>query len=269
MKNFLTTVNLACGLAACFISCSLAVAATNKPAFSPLNLPYPRDPKALQVLGLSVSQMGGLDQIRSIRSWEASGAESSPGDASANTVQWLISAGEMRRESTGGSQTTVFTTGQGHPAVQNSAGTRVLPPHVVRATFVPTLVAKYLEQRIDDKNYSLEYLGTDSAGEVMVRTVSHASLVDLAVTSQTWYFDSATNLPLRVSFRLPDLKDPNKFGVATVSLTDYRSVDGVSVPFSHSLSLGTSVFKTTQLNAVQLNPAISDAEFAPLPGANQ
>lgn len=228
--------------------------------------PYPRNNQAIQILQNSVSGLGGLALIRSIHSWTIDSTHSSPTQTNPTTVQWKIAGEEVREEASSANDTSVLTSGHGQPAFQNASGTHPLHTHVLHAMFHPELVAKYIQERIDDQRYSVEYLGTDSAGEAMVRTIFHATLMDQAVTSQMWYFDKVSGLPAKVEYRLPDMTDPNKYAVATVSLGDYRAVNGVSIPFGATVALGNAIFKTIQLNDVHLNTSFSPDEFAPLQG---
>jgi hypothetical protein len=137
-------------------------------------------------------------------------------------------------------------------------------PHVTHALFVPLLVPKYLQRCIDDNNYSLEYLGADNSGNSMVRIISHETMIDEAVTSQTWYFDSSSELPVKVVYRIPDAHIASRYGLATAALDDYRPVEGISLPFAATVSLGAQVLRTIHLKEVQINTPVSDNEFAPL-----
>jgi hypothetical protein len=48
---------------------------------------------------------------------------------------------------------------------------------------------------------------------------------------QSWFFDAATNLPLRVEFRLPAEVGSSMSPTGIIDVADYHSVSGIMYPF--------------------------------------
>jgi hypothetical protein len=147
----------------------------------------------------------------------------------------------------------------------------MVPPPVARAWFVPALVGSVLLKELQDTNYSLEYGGASTIGAeavVIVKTSSQATFDDSFVTPQTWYLDSATNLPIRVQYRLPDKHHPRRFLVSTIDLGNFQPVSGVMYPFQATESTSGQQTGLITVATIQPNANITAATFdSPAGGA--
>lgn len=256
-----------------FIPCVLFSAILNAqvaqwppaPPFSNQMRPTIRDPHAASVVQAALTAMGGSTVIGQAQSWQVQGQMRGTQNANRNgAINWEMAGSEFRMGSTINGTTTYMLTGHGKPSSVASGAATPLPSHVVRALFIPALVAPVLLREFQDQNYSLESGGTTMLGSEpveVVRTSCRTGQMEALVTPQTWYFDAATSLPARIEFRMPAAAGPRLYISAAADFSDYRNIAGSLYPFhitSSRLGKQTNVITVQSLNP---NAAIPASEF--------
>jgi hypothetical protein len=232
--------------------------------------PFFRDPQAIALIQNTIDKMGGTDRVRSITSWTVTGTQSLPSTGKTGPARWEFAGDEIRQDVVMDGQSSTLTSGHGRPAIQNPGGIHAVHLHVLHAMFHPGLITKDLQRALDDPHYSLEYLGLDESGaQTMVRTTSHAAVVDLFVTPRVWYIDNSTGLPTKMTYRMPDANNPANYGRATAILGNYQTINGMLIPLSVGTYMGNKQLESIQIDNVAIDASISDSDFAPLLGARQ
>ena len=94
---------------------------------------------------------------------------------------------------------------------------------------------------------------------------------------QDWYLDSATGLPARVEYRVPDERDAARYTTLILSYSDYRQIQGALFPWLLQMKVkpismpganleigGATTYRVTTLTT----DGVSDSEFD-LPGGDE
>ena len=110
-----------------------------------------------------------------------------------------------------------------------------------------------------DGTKTVVYKGKDTAGNVPV-DVLHVK--GAAGEEMTLYVDAVTHLVTKVSSPITAPAGKTEVGV---EFSDYRSVNGVKMPFRVVSSFGTTKVGVTHMSQVEINRAMDDTLF--LPGA--
>jgi len=102
-------------------------------------------------------------------------------------------------------------------------------------------------------------LGTQTV--TVVKTVSQSTRDDTRVTPQTWYFDGASNLPVRIEYRLTDQTIQSRFLPIALNLSSYQAVSGVLYPDNVVVWINGAQIEVLHLVSVQTNASISSSIF--------
>jgi hypothetical protein len=218
----------------------------------------------------ALTAMGG-PAIAAIRDATVQAQSDAASDAQAisGTMTWKMSGAEYRIDGPGPNGTASVMTGHGKPAMINGP-TKALPIYVTQALFVPVAIASVLAQELENPKMSLRFKDTEMLGTeslTVVTTALEMDYPDNVVTPQTWYFDIATGLPVRVEFRSPDTRQPTNFIPSAVELSNYKAVSGVAYPFTviSTVDGRTQVVFTVQ--SVVVNSGIAPNQFDSMGGA--
>ena len=225
-----------------------------------------KDAAALTNIQKAIDAMGGdlgLAQIKdSIIVGSMNAAKGSK--VKPSTFTWKTLGTEFRYETTRASSTNIFVSGYGKPALSTNGTVSAVFAHEALCSPVFQLPALVLSIRATDPNFSVidkgrvVLLGKDAA----VAQNSSALTSDLAaITQQTWYFDAATGLPLRVEYRIPEAANILAWTNAALDFTDFKQIDILWVPFTLSYSeegVPVQVFSFTSAN---FNVGLDPAEF--------
>lgn len=110
-------------------------------------------------------------------------------------------------------------------------------------------------------------IGTISA--LHVHLSDNADSISQSVTSQDWYFDPATGLPVRWQFPVPDTFNAgHSIGMGEIDFSNYQQVNGLLLPGSTTYSQDGKPETVTTINSVQFNVPITTLLFDLPPGAN-
>ena len=81
------------------------------------------------------------------------------------------------------------------------------------------------------------------------------------ITTQTWYVDENSGLPLRVDYRLPELNSINAWVDLAAEFSDYRPVAGLLVPFTIRCTETGAVPRTVTITSIDFNVGVDPTEF--------
>jgi hypothetical protein len=169
------------------------------------------DPQAVAVVQAAITALGGAVAIGQAQSWTFQGRMF--GAFGNENVSYAISTDA----DTG---TLVFPDGTTKPAPKP------------QSYFLPALAASILLRQFQDPAFTMRSGGTttmDSKPVTIVIFDFQAGTVQFP--AQVWVFD-ASNLPVRVDFRLPTEIGAKRSIHGTVLLSDFHLVSGVLYPFT-------------------------------------
>ena len=205
-------------------------------------VPHPiRDADAVKVVQASINAMGGAPAIGQAQNCiiRAYVQQSSEPNKPNDTVVWTISGSEFRSDLSTTQGIETMATGHGKPFHSAQGRTLNLPAHVTRALFPAPAVAQVLLRALQDNTRSLEYRGTSTIESVpvnVVGTASQASRLDASITQQTWYFDNATGLPVRVEYSVPGAQILTRSAKSALNFSNFQAMSGVLYP-AHTIKM--------------------------------
>ncbi len=232
-----------------------------------------RDPNAIAVLQSAVAAMGGPAAVNAIQDCTASGtiAAALPTGNVSGTFSWKWSGGQFNMSTNLSDHSEVLVTGHGNAADQVNGTVEPLLSYVTDAELLPHLAAVLLEQALTNANYSITFqVQASSAGSSVSKIViAYApDPVTAALTQQTWFISTTTNLPVHVEYRLPGRHDPTDLTPAAVDLANYQVVSGVAVPTQITFSVNGQVQSVATISSVAFNTGLPASMFD-LPGGAQ
>ena len=222
-----------------------------------------QDPQAIAVLQHAVSALGGQIAIGLVLDSVTKGTLTRPAGiiGAAGDFTWETSGDEFRYEHAG---SPVLVSGHGRPALVSSGKAANLLGHVIVANFTMHLPAMVLWKRLQDPSYSMIVLAD---GEVngrpvaRVRLKSESDALTRELTSQLWFFDKISGLPLRVEYRLADVHNASKQSIGAVEFSGFRAVSGVLVPFGITRYVDGRQMASITLTSVAFNQGVAATDF--------
>jgi hypothetical protein len=173
------------------------------------------DPQAVAVVQAAITALGGAVAISQAQSWTFHAQMTGP--ITNDNVNYTI-------------------TTQMPPAQQVTTrrGTIKRIP-MVQSYFVPALIGKVLVKELQDAEFSISYMGSVTVNSkpcaAVAFSVSSVPVTPPTDADQIWCFDSSTNLPVQVEFRLPAELGASMSPTGVVYFADYRFVSGVMYPY--------------------------------------
>jgi hypothetical protein len=223
-----------------------------------------RDPQAVALVQAAVNAMGGPNAAQGIRTVVASGGT----DTAFHSFLWKddFSGGrhEFRRELTDGTNTRLLVSGHGTPAAAFDNKARKLRKHVAYAIWPLHLPIVMLYDVLQNTNYSLTLgpqavIGNHTCFQLLAKDESGP--VEAALSVQQWYIDATTGIPVRLQHRVADAMAVESYETAKVDYSDFRSVNGVLIPFQLVTSQSGKKTGTVTLTSVVVNSPISSSDF--------
>ena len=187
----------------------IAVPSWGKQATQSATTPQPAsDPQAVAVVQAAITALGGATTISQAQSWTFQAQMQGP-HANGNLSY---------------SMSTDTDTGQ----IVRADGT-TKPAPAIHSHFLPALVGAILVKESQDPEFSIQNSGPSTVDSNPVNVIVFATGPQ-NFPAQIWYFN-ATNLPVRVNFRLPAEIGARSSFPFVVALSDYQPVSGVLYPF--------------------------------------
>jgi len=219
----------------------LSILLFSAPLLAQTTISAQRDPQAAMIVQAALTALGGAATISQAQSW---------------AIQAQAAGLEVATKS----ETFNLSPGTGTQVVLPNGKAATKPPRAYSSSLFPILIAPLLLKESKDKNYTLRYGGQTTVGSEPVAVVSFVLPRILLSTAQTWYFDTTTNLPAQIDFRLPVQIGQVKSVRGVVALSDYRSVSGILYPFSIiTTTPGRPLAETIKLQSISPSTAVQTA----------
>jgi hypothetical protein len=236
-----------------------------------------RDPQALAAVQKAVAALGGsaLSQIHDASVQGAIQILPASTNQSLSVVwedAWGNGTPSFRRESHIGGSVSVLVSGSGQPVDSQDGFITKVPQHVAFSCAAVHLPGILLAAQLNNANYASKFLGTTAINGVSAIHVQSSLSTDLettAVSSQDWYFDSNTGLPLRVDYRVVNSGDPLNPGTVSMQFANFQLVSSILVPFRLTETGLAGEQDIVTITSVILNSGLSPNEFLPATGAAQ
>jgi hypothetical protein len=225
-----------------------------------------RDPRAIAVVQEAVMALGGFTAVGQIMDATVTGTilPANRSNLTAGMFRWEDAPPEFRYTLQTAAETRVFASGHGRPAYINKGVVHSLMPHMASASMPFHLPALVLAKWVNNPDASIQLASSGAlAGTAAVHV--HISLntdsVSSEVTSEDWYIDPATGLPLRVEYRLPDNRRPEDFSVEAEEFSNFQVVNGVHIPWQITIYRDGVLQGVGTVNSAVFNTGLSSSEF--------
>ena len=233
-----------------------------------------RDSTAVLTVERSIAAMGGVISATQIASvvvlgvvQPAQGSEYRPAE-----FVWKSTATEFRNELRRGDYTQVFMSAHGRPAILEGDRVHRLNSHVATASDAFHIPIWLLTRKVSDPAFAFSRSGVASvSGAPAERVTIRLGTIpaEVKATSQEWFFDVTSGLPLRVEFWVPENLDANKGETSAFEFADFRDVSGVMVPFRITIYRQGSPFAVALVSSISFNVPIDPSDFDPPAGGIQ
>lgn len=240
--------------------------------------PTQRDPAALATLTQAITAMGALASAAQITTVQASGSigpatgSGYPGGTFTWTTQVTNTGFEFLNQLVqANGDTSGFTSGHGSPTMSLNGSVQSLFPHMALAfapVHVPFLI---LGSALSNSAYTVTAaapLQIGSVAAIHVHVSNDADGITQALTTQEWYFDPNTGLPLRVESRVPDSLNAMHWQRGTRDFANYQTTSGFLLPLQITNSVNGRQVSVATITSVQFNVAVNASEFDRAKGAN-
>jgi hypothetical protein len=236
--------------------------------------PLLRDPAAVQQISRGLVALGGAQNVGRMDSCVEEATRTS-GDHSSSVKRFNV-GDDYRYEVTLDGNPTVKTSRhtyhkETHPSAGSPTRETVLVKQNMRKGIpsipsampvVPHLAPAVLLRRMLDSKTGLELI---PAPELPPGTfgilMKKASPVTKQIEEQRWYFDSATNLPVSVSYWLPTATNLRNHIVMQVKLEDFGTVGEFTVPRRVTTSMGSMTLGVESVSSLRCQQTLSSDLF--------
>lgn len=167
------------------------------------------DPQGVAIVQTAITALGGATAIGEAQSWTFQAQMQGP--HANGTVSYLISTNADTGSFLGANGTTK-------------------PAAAIHSHLVPALAGAILLNESKNPQFTILNGGTSTLDSQPVSVVTFA-IGPQNIPAQVWYFNPA-GLPVLIDFRLPAVIGARLSFPFVVALSDYKSVAGVSYPFS-------------------------------------
>ena len=218
--------------------------------------PAVSNPEGKSLAAKVANAMGGLPKLKSIKSLRVNIAESDSG-GSPSPVDVLLAFPDSMRvdmEIPQGKLTIVASPQAAFMSVAGM-GSRSMPPaqkNEMLSQLHHDLV--YVAQHVDDPTFTFTAAGTEKIGDV------EAAILDIggAIPWLRWYVDPKSGHILREKYK--GMGQSGSFDGET-ELADWRSADGLTVPFKHENKQNGQQTSTAEFKTIEINAAVDPKMF--------
>jgi hypothetical protein len=228
-----------------------------------------KDAKALVVVERALAALGGHSVAAQFSTAELTGSITPNGSSEQKAFRWkdqvVGHSYSSRKETQSGQKTNVFVNaGDGDTGIFVPGGKqKKLYSHVGISGAVPLhLPAVALLLALSSPEHSISVIDPAQTGSpIHVRIKTEASVEKRFLSTQDWYFDPTTGLPIRVSYRLANSLNALDSIEAICDYSQFRSFGGMAVPTSMTaFERGQEVAQIT-VTSVTFGVAVSASEF--------
>ena len=230
-----------------------------------------RDAQAIATVQSAIAALGGTQNIAAIQDSMIQGTQQDTTNPQVAplTFTWQQSGAEFRDFIQATDHTHIEVSGHGYPAQQLAGQWVPVPYHVARANLPFELPALVLYQELTIPTYTLQYIGVATIGgksAIHLHTSDDTDPVGTLVTSQEWYFDPVSFIPIRVEYRVPYPRNAYQWTPLSVDYRNYQTQNGVAIPFELDINPSFGIVVAT-VNSVTFNSGLSASLFDPPGGA--
>lgn len=232
-----------------------------------------RDPQAVALVQQSLAAMGGTAAVAQVQNSVVSGTsvDQAIGSTMPQSFTWTYAGKEFRNEDDTTNGSHILVSNGGNPQDFHDGAWAGSLPILTRTNLPYHIPAIVLVYEINNPGYAFAFLGTtplNGINTIHVQIRDDSDLTGHLFTPQDWYFDPATNLPLRVEYLLPVSQNPSECLPATLDFSAFKSVSGILVPFQLTFAEG-SVASVATVSSAAFNSTVNSAGFAPTSGSVQ
>lgn len=240
--------------------------------------PTKRDPAALGVLTQAITAMKGQGSAAQITTLQTTGSISPAGGSGypGGTFSWtmeLTSTGyEFRNQLTQSDGTvSLFVSGFGSPKISLNGSVAPISRHMALASAPAHVGFLVLARALGSSSYTVAAaapLQIGSVSAVHLHLSNDADGIIQNLTSQEWYFDPTSGLPLRVEYCAPDSLNAAHCFPGARDFSNYQATGGFLLPLQITNSFNGNPVSITTISSVEFNVAVTPSEFDLPLGAN-
>jgi hypothetical protein len=175
---------------------------------------------------------------------------------------WAEGQSEFRREYPGRSASLVSN--HGHPRASEPRGTTPIARHVAHSIAAFHVPGAVLYGALHDGRHSAKLAATEKIGTISavhIRIWDATDFISTVQSTQDWYFDPTTFLPIQVVHRAADPRDGVKFTKYTLQYEGWQQMSGVAVPQQLIEKAPNGSRTVKSVDSVELVPSIAATEF--------
>jgi hypothetical protein len=225
-----------------------------------------KDSLAASVVDTALTAMGGRSAIASIQDVTITGqSQSSDPNKPDDRLVWKSKGMSIRYENTTQDGHSIVVVHRRNGSRQDSSGKVNAMAHRVSITLFPShLPGTVLLSLLNSPDCSLSVVDDPNSESNTTHIRSEKQMAQKGftrLTRQDWYFDRSTGLPVRVEFYLPDMKNQQLDGTATVVYTEWQTVSSILIPRSLQLLYDGNLQSTVTLETPTFNQGIPASAF--------
>src|SRR5579884_1043046 len=219
--------------------------------------PVASNPEGKALLAKVIEGAGGAAKLKSIKAVHSK-ATLSLKSAGMTLGAEQTSMGDDKiqiKMNTPGGEMTMVATDQGGFMTMGAMGTRDIPASQ-REDSLKSLHREiwFVAQHADDPQFSFAAEGKEKIGDV------ETSILDISGAGDQfrWFVDPKTGHVLRASFQG---NTPTGPGTETIDFSDWKTVDGVSLPLHEEISSNGKPSSSLVISSIEFNPAVDSKIF--------
>jgi hypothetical protein len=213
-----------------------------------------REAAAIALVNRALQASGGESAVSAMAYSRTSGTFDSDGQIAAGPFTWEVSGNDFRYDNPNGSGRSISANSHGVSTHSDGKHTEELPGHITMGILPLHLPLLVLSRQIIDSRYSISLVNEASdQPTIHIHSSRDTNAATECITSQDWFFESRTGMPIRLEYRLPDHSDASVTVPASVELLDYRIEQGVLLPHTIVSYVNGQKQATVHITAFELN----------------
>lgn len=215
--------------------------------------------EASAILAAAIAAMGGQDAWGSVSDTTATGscAGSGRADDMQVTFRWITARDQFCYESDPEHHSAVMLSGHGRPSRAGSGTSIALTNETAELLKPYHLPGQVLLNDLNDRDYYVKVVGRESVqgvNAIHLRVVRYLAQYVEKGSTQDWWLDSSTNLPIKVTYLTPG-QQIEAYMPTTLIYSSWSAESGrLLVPHQQSTLLeSTILLRTCTLSKLEFN----------------
>jgi hypothetical protein len=259
-----------CLIATISVSASVTASAQTVPRVAPSQV-VQRDAASIAFISKALNSMGGPAPYVAVKDTNTSATcVVSKSNNETHNVRWVTAGNYFRYDGGESDRRGIVNGGGGAHRVTNGKSVPIegRVTYAMQPFHLPGLL---LMKALTDPSFELQSLSsaTSSTPGIHVRIRDTAETEYPEISTQDWYFDPSTGLPLRVEYQMPTTSDTFRAALASVEYSDYRSQGGIVVPNTLRRSLEGGPTSTCHVTSFVRDSSPPDTLFSSDSGGAQ